>query len=123
MAGGRPTDYNAELLAKAQDYIESCPDAVHSVVGLCLYIGIAKSTAYRWIEEGNAVFKDIVDTVSDLQEQKLVNSGLSNLFNASITKLMLTKHGYTDKIESDVTSNGKTLNNWVINPVTTNKDG
>ncbi len=122
MAGGRPTDYNDELLQNAQDYIDNCPDVVHSVVGLCLHIGIAKSTCYRWIEEGNAQFKDIVDTVSALQEQKLVCNGLTNDFNASITKLMLTKHGYTDKVETDVTTGGKALNTWVINPVTTNKE-
>ena len=122
MAGGRPTDYTPELTEKAQEYIDSDVDAVHSVVGLCLHIGIAKSTAYRWVEEGNAQFKDILDTVSALQERELVNSGLTNAFNASITKLMLTKHGYTDKVETDVTTGGKALNTWVINPVTTNKE-
>jgi len=119
----RPTDYNQELIEKAQEYIVDCPDVVHSVVGLCLYVGIAKSTCHRWVEEGNTEFKDIVDTVSALQEQKLVSNGLTNDFNSSITKLMLTKHGYTDKVETDVTSGGKQLNTWVVNPVTTSKDG
>ena len=119
----RPTDYTPELLEKAQDYIDECPDVVHSVVGLCLHIGIAKSTCYRWIEEGNEVFKDIVDNVSALQEKKLVSNGLTNDFNASITKLMLTKHGYTDKVETDITTKGKQINTWNVLPVTNNKDG
>ena len=98
---GRPTLYTDDMLVKAQDYIDNCPDVVHTVVGLCLYIGVAKSTAYRWAEEGNAVFKDILDTVSEKQEQKLIGSGLINEFNSAITKMMLTKHGYTDKVETD----------------------
>lgn len=119
----RPTDYTEELLDKAQDYLENCPDVVHTVVGLCIHIGIAKSTCYRWIEEGNLEFKDIVDSVAALQEKKLVTNGLTNEFNASITKLMLTKHGYTDKVETDITTKGKQINTWNINPVTTSKDG
>ena len=100
----RPTDYTEDLLNAAYEYIEDCPDVVHTVVGLCLYIGIAKSTCYRWIEENNEEFKDIVDTVSALQERKLLSNGLTNEFNASITKLLLTKHGYTDKVESTNTN-------------------
>lgn len=120
---GRPTDYTEELLATAYEYVTDCPDVVHTVVGLCLHIGIAKSTCYRWIEEGKDEFKDIVDTVADLQERKLVSNGLTNEFNASITKLLLTKHGYTDKVETDITTKGQSVNTWTINPVTTNKDG
>lgn len=97
----RPTDYTKKLLAKADDYINNCPDVIHSVVGLCIHIGIAKATAYRWASEGNAEFKDILDAVSELQEQKLVSNGLVGEFNSTITKLMLTKHGYTDKVETD----------------------
>ena len=118
----RPTDYTPELLTKADDYLNNCPDIIHTVVGLCLHVGIAKSTAYRWIEEGNDTFKDIVDTVSALQEKKLVTNGLTNEFNASITKLMLTKHGYTDKVETDITTKGKQINTWTITPVTTSKE-
>jgi hypothetical protein len=109
----RPTDYTEDLLRNAFDYIESCPDVVPSVVGLCLHIGIAKSTCYRWIEEGNAEFKDIVDTVADLQERKLVSNGLTNEFNASITKLLLTKHGYSDKVESTNTNIEMSQEEWL----------
>jgi len=119
----RPTDYTQELLDKADDYIENCPDTVPTVVGLCLHIGIAKSTAYRWVEEGNEEFKDILDIVSSKQERQLISGGLTNEFNSAITKMMLTKHGYTDKTETDITSKGQQLNTWVVSPVTTNKNG
>lgn len=122
MKAGRPTNYTPELLDLANEYISECPDTVPTVVGLCLHIGIAKATAYRWADEGNEVFKDILEIVSSKQEQQLINGGLKNEFNSAITKMMLTKHGYTDKQELDHTSGGKPLNTWIVNPVTTNKD-
>jgi len=121
----RPTSYTVDVLAKAEDYIENCPDVVPTVVGLCLHIGIAKSTAYDWATDENKEFSDILSHVSELQEKKLIVGGLTNEFNSAITKMMLTKHGYSDKteIEQDVTSGGKPLNNWTVLPVTTDKDG
>ncbi len=109
----RPTIYTEELLAKAEDYLENCPDVVHTVVGLCLHINISKSTAYKWMEEDKQAFSDIVDTVTALQEKKLVTNGLTNEFNASITKLMLTKHGYTDKVESTNTNIEMSHEEWL----------
>lgn len=100
----RPTIYTDELLEAAYSYVTDCPDVIHTVVGLCLHLNISKSTAYKWIDENKSEFSDIVDTVSDLQEKKLVTNGLTNEFNASITKLMLTKHGYSDKVESTNTN-------------------
>ena len=34
-----------------------------------------------------------------------------NDFNPAISKLMMAKHNYSDKIEQDVTSNGQTVGN------------
>jgi hypothetical protein len=120
---GRPTLKTDELVSKAYQYVNECPDIVPSVVGLCVHIGVAKTTIYRWIEEDCLEFKDILGAISELQELKLITGGLSSEFNSTITKMMMTKHGYSDKLETDVTSNGKTLNNWSVNPVTTSKDG
>jgi hypothetical protein len=120
---GRPTLKTDDLVSKAYQYVNECPDIVPSVVGLCVHIGVAKTTIYRWIEEDCLEFKDILGAISELQELKLITGGLSSEFNSTITKMMMTKHGYSDKLETDVTSNGKTLNNWSVNPVTTSKDG
>ena len=98
----RPTDYTDELMAKARTYIDETEDAVPIVVGLCLHIGISKATAYRWAEEGKQEFKDILDEVKERQEVGLVNGGLNNDFNSAIAKMMLTKHGYSDKQELDI---------------------
>ena len=41
----------------------------------------------------------------------LINGGLGGDFNPAISKLMMAKHNYSDKIEQDVTSNGQTVGN------------
>jgi hypothetical protein len=47
-----------------------------------------------------------------------------NLYGNSVTGLIFNlknNFGWNDKQELDHTSNGKTLNNWSVNPVTTSK--
>ena len=48
-----------------------------------------------------------------LQERKLLSNGLTNEFNASITKLLLTKHGYTDKVENTNTNIEMSHEEWL----------
>ena len=48
-----------------------------------------------------------------------------NLYGNSVTGLIFNlknNFGWNDKQELDHTSNGKTLNNWVVTPVTTSKE-
>ncbi len=112
MAGGRPTKLTQELLDKAKEYADGGylknEELFPSNAGLGLYVGVARSTIHKWIAE-NAEFSDIADQISQVQEQKLFTGGLLNEYNSSIAKLMLTKHGYTDKVQQDVTSNGETV--------------
>lgn len=104
--GGRPTDYTEERLAAAERYVnggwQECGDRVPTVVGLAAEIGVARSTCYEWAKDKEkAKFSDILMRVEEVQERTLVNGGLSNDFNPAITKMMLTKHGYSDKQEID----------------------
>jgi len=114
--GGRPTDYTPEMLDLCRDYIDNCPDKVPMVVGLCKHINRASSTVYRWAEEEDkAEFKDILGEIKDLQHLKLINSGLDNEFNSAITKMMMTKHGYSEKIQQEVSGpNGGAIENKFI---------
>lgn len=97
---GRPSDYTPELLKKARDYNDNCPDTVHSIEGICDHLDIARTTAYRWAEEeGKEEFKYILDKTLKKQAKALINNGLDGTFNSTIAKLILTKHGYNDKIE------------------------
>lgn len=117
MAGGRPTDYSEEMLELTNEYILNCEDEIKdgrlkvnlpSVEGLSLYLGVARSTVYKWADE-HAEFSDTLDVLKAKQQERLVSQGLSNNYNATITKLMLSSnHGMREK--SDVTSDDKGLN-------------
>jgi len=47
-------------------------------------------------------FSDILKELDADQEIKLLNSGLTGDFNSTITKLILTKHGYSDKTQQEL---------------------
>lgn len=109
MPAGRPTKYTAELLEAAWAYANGkwadAGDKVPTVVGLALDIGIDKATCYAWAkEDGKEEFSDILKKVEGTQERKLANGGLEGIFNPAITKMMMTKHGYSDSQKVDLSS-------------------
>lgn len=107
MTAGRPTICNDELREKALEYIENYREhgeVIPSVVGMAKAINVAKSTLYKWAEEEDKKFSDILDQCMDNQEIALMNGGLSGDYNSTITKLMLTKHGYHDKADNTLSS-------------------
>ena len=109
--GGRPTKLTDELKAKAELYLTdylSNEDIVPSVAGLACYLEISRSSLYNYKDE-NARFLDIVERVELLQEKMLVNGGLMGDFNPTIAKLMMTKHGYSDKQEVDNRSSDNSM--------------
>ena len=115
--GGRPTVYSEKMLERAQEYMATWKekgDAVPTVVGLALACEVATSTVYNWINQGLAcdVFSVIFTRIEQEQHQALVNNGLFGAFNPAITKMMLTKHGYSDKQEIDHTTNGKDVKSF-----------
>lgn len=113
MAGGRPTSYDDEVISLAEDYAENYTaigDAVPSVVGLCAHINRSKSIVYEWIKDKNKPeFLDIYNKIQEGQERGLINGGLAGGFAPAVTKMLLTKHGYSDKTETDITSGGEKL--------------
>ena len=114
----RPTDYTAEIVEAAWQYAKSgwvdAGDKVPSVAGLACEIGIHRDTCYAWAEDPEKEFSDILKEIAQTQERKLLNGGLGGDFNPPITKMMLTKHGYSDRVDSDVTTNGKDMPQQVI---------
>lgn len=124
MAGGRPTSYNDEVLSLAHEYLvcyEGQGEAIPSIVGLCRYIGRGKTTVYNWLadkdDEKKDEFRDIAEEIEELQHIKLVSGGLVGGYNPMITKLMLSKHGYSDSVKTDITSGGEKLAMPVYNVV------
>lgn len=107
---GRPPTSQAvwnDRINKAREYLmggyEVAEDLVPSNAGLACYIGTTKASITAWGHE-NEEFSELLQSIQVLQEKKLLNGGLAGVFNAPITKMMMTKHGYSDKIEQDNTS-------------------
>lgn len=103
MITGRPTDYNEEMLETAWDYLDNYEKvyghSIPSLVGLCKILNRGKTTLYTWAEDENKDFRDIIDAINEYQHFELVEGGLSGTFNSTITKLLLCKHGHSDKQE------------------------
>lgn len=107
---GRPTDFNDQILKDSWGYIkEFANDSkeddklkvnLPTIEGLALYLEISRSTLYLWQKE-HKDFSDIIEVLQQKQAQVLINNGLSGNYNPTIAKVLLTKHGYTDKQEID----------------------
>lgn len=122
MPAGRPTDYTPELIEKARKYIggqwEIEGDAIPSIAGLAVYLKKSRETLRAWShEEGKEEFSAMLGEMLAKQENILLSRGLTNEHNPTITKLVLSKHGYSDKIEQetkhDVTDPMKDLLGYV----------
>ena len=113
---GRPSLLDEELLEKAKHYMmggyKEIENIVPSTAGLCCYLGVGKTAVYEWAKDTpenklnplRVEFKETLDAIQAKQEMLLINGGLSQAFSGTITKLMLANHGYSDKVQTDVTS-------------------
>ena len=127
MPTGRPTDYNGSILEKSNAYLKSYTeegDVIPSIAGLACVLKISRTTIYDWAkQEDKKEFSYILADILSKQEKVLMNKGLNGEFNSAIVKLVLGKHGYSDKAETDITSGGKAIKNeYHIHPVTNDKD-
>lgn len=116
---GRPTKYNEEMQAKADNYVahpEDYDDVVPTAAGLSLVLGVTKSTVYKWAEEHDK-FSDTLRALNAVQEKRLINGSLMSDYNATISKLMLANHGYREKSEVDNTSSDGSMTPTVIERV------
>lgn len=99
---GRPTKYHDKIIEMVQAYIEgyeSHGHAIPSIAGLSLVLDVNRATIYEWAKE-NKEFSDMLAKMLSEQEQILLSKGLSSQFNAQITKLVLAKHNYHEKVET-----------------------
>ncbi len=113
MITGRPTEYTPEILVKTKEYLATWDmgnDVVPSIEALAEKLDVARSTIYKWAEEeGKEDFSDMLGQILAKQARTLINMGLSGKFQPTITKLMMSKHGYVEKQETDLTSGGKPI--------------
>jgi hypothetical protein len=106
MEAGRPTDYSEEMLSAGYDYMANhgvYGDLVPSIAGLACQLGKTKKTMYNWAEV-HEPFLHLLEAIKAKQERMLLSGGLGNDYNSAITKLMLAKHGYHDKQDTNVSA-------------------
>lgn len=113
----RPLEYNQEIVIRAQEYLNSCKDSskddgrttkvnIPTKGGLAVHLDVSRETLYDWAKK-YPEFSDIMEKLGAEQESRLINNGLAGTYNSTIAKVLLTKHGYTDKM--DVTSKDEKL--------------
>lgn len=114
----RPTQYTKKIVKAAWEYVDggwiAAGDKVPSVAGLACEIGIARETCHAWAKDEEKEFSHILQAIAQKQERELLNNGLDGTFVAPITKMMLSKHGYSDRVEQDLSSSDGSMSPQII---------
>lgn len=141
--GGRPLEYNDEVVSKTNEYIDSCEDEENqylsglsvkgtelyktklkvnlpTIEGLALYLEVNRDTIYDW-EGKYKEFSDILGKLRAKQAKCLIDNGLSGDYNPTIAKVLLTKHGYREGLEQ-TGKDGKDFNLLSDDQINTLKD-
>lgn len=128
---GRPSEYKEEYIDKVDEYLEANQDEeiqlvkqsnsekgyemydnklkvkLPTIEGFAHFIGVSKKTLYNWRDE-HEDFLHALEKIEVEQKERLINSGLSNDYNSTIAKLILSSnHGMREK--SDVTTDGEKI--------------
>lgn len=101
MPAGRPSKYSEEVLEIAKDYVknyEEYGDPVPTAAGLACALDICKDTVNAWArDEDKKEFSYTLKKLHNEQEKALIRGGISGEFSATIAKLMLHNHDYSEK--------------------------
>lgn len=114
---GRPSEYPGDIaMGKMVElYLKECETKKNlpTRAGLAVYFGVCKATITNW-EKKSEVLLGALGLLKAKQEESLVNKGLRNEYNSTITKLMLSSnHGYKER--TDNTSGDKALQPAIVN--------
>ena len=122
---GRPCELNEAVIEKAWLYLKGGykeqGNAVPSIAGLAFALGKSRDTMYEWAIQ-NDEFSDILKCIATAQEMLLIDGGLNGGFNAVFAKMLMTKHGYSDKVETDMKSSDGSMSPTVIELVAVGDD-
>lgn len=98
---GRPTKYSKEVLEQTEQYLrdyfnEELEEVVPSIEGLAAYLSVSRSSLYEWKKQDKE-FSHILEDILSIQARESLNKGLKGEWNSTIVKLLLGKHGYSEK--------------------------
>lgn len=119
--GGRPTKLTRKTREKAKAYLNWAreqaqnykntgkqPPIVPMKEDFVLACGISTTRLYEWIKFDDK-FREMFDELSAIQAFIVGNGSLNGQYNAPIAKLLLAKHGYVEKTETDLTTKGEKI--------------
>lgn len=112
---GRPSKYNELTLEIAENYIRNYAQYGHAIpsnAGLSIVLDVRRETVQVWANDPRKkAFANILAKLQEVQEQILLSKGLNGEYNSNIAKLVLGKHGYKDRSETDqnITIHEKTI--------------
>ena len=116
---GRPSVMTDDVIRKLEDaFIAGCTD-----LEACCYADISKTALYEYCQK-NEEFAERKETLKNqpiMQARFIIKGSLDGGDLGTANRVIDRKEG--QKIKQDITSGGKQINSWVINPVTTSKDG
>ncbi len=122
---GRPTKYKRDMIEQARDYIDNYEELGHkipTIAGLSQVLETDRETISEWAShEDKQDFSRMVRQLQRSQELALVNNGLDGTYNSGITKLILSKHGYSDNQPNQGVSISITVNRGVTEVVAGDK--
>lgn len=97
--GGRPKKYTPEFIEKEADALKKWMSQENSIylTRFALERGYNNRRLYEF-KKVSAKFARILGMAKDWQEVKLVEKGLTGVYNANFTKFVLSNsHGWTEK--------------------------
>lgn len=125
---GAPTKYNEDMLESTKTYIDGAyeisGEVIPTIAGLSLFLELCEDTLHVWKnEDGKEDFSLLIKKLKAKQKSILIAKGLLGDFNSTIAKLILHKHGYSEKKEVSGPGEGpiKTENKWIIETVRAEK--
>jgi DNA-packaging protein gp3 len=124
---GKPTAYGEDVLNKAYEYLNECIDdgvweeyvdgnnggkllrrhvgevKFPNAGGLSVALRVDRHTLYDWAKV-HPDFKEVMRLMNGIQQDRLMNGGLSGRYNPTIASLILGKHGYRRKIDNKLSN-------------------
>lgn len=110
--GGRPPIViDDALLEKCNEYLmggyETQDEVCPTTCGLACFLGISERSVYN-LGDRDSRFLQTLEEIKTKQHTILISKGLSGDFNSNITKLLLSNHGHSESVKTEMTATVKT---------------